>query len=236
MKILTRVLDLLYPPQCPYCQNILDNLRDPVCRSCVEKLPWLRGEQSQCKIEFAEGCVSPLRYEGMVREAILRYKFPGLAAYGKPMGVLMARCIRNHPEIQPNLITWTPLSHEHYRERGFDQAELLARSLGRELELPVEGTLVKIRNTARQSALTEKAQRKANAKGAYRVKENISLKGKYILLVDDVVTTKSTLEECARMLCVAGAEKIWCVTLAQAGKKMEKTVENSLNSRYNGMR
>lgn len=221
-----RVLDLLYPPKCPFCQDILVNPRDPVCRTCMAKLPWLQEAQRRCKIDLTQGCMSPLRYEGTVRDTIHRYKFSGIAAYGQPLGVLMAQCVQDHPEAQPNLVTWTPLSRKRRWERGFDQAELLARSLGRELKLPVESTLTKIRETPRQSSLKEKSQRKANVKGAYKVNESGDVKGKHILLVDDVVTTKSTLEECALMLRLAGAERIWCVTLAQAGKKMEKTVEN----------
>lgn len=217
--VLEWVLDLLYPPKCPFCQHILDEPRSPLCRSCMTKLPWLQGAHSQRKIDFAEGCVSPLRYEGAVREAIHRYKFSNIAAYGQPLGILMAQCVQDHPEIQVDMVTWTPLSRKRRWERGFDQAELLANSLGHELGLPVQGTLKKVRHTSRQSTLEEESQRRANVRGAYALRKHTQVKGKHILLVDDVVTSGATLEECAAMLRLAGAERIWCVVLAQAGKK-----------------
>ena len=219
MNPIAWLLDLLYPPKCPFCHCILEHSRKGLCPGCEEKLPWLYGEEGRREVDFTKGCFSPLRYKDAVREAVHHYKFSPTPAYGRPLGKILAECVRDYPEIQADMITWTPLSRKRRRERGFDQAELLARSLGEELDLPVMLTLQKIRHTQRQSSLDEESQRRANAKGAYRMHPRADVRGKRILLVDDVVTSGSTLEECAAVLRMAGAECIWCVTLAQAGKK-----------------
>ena len=219
VELITWVLDLLYPPKCPFCRRILENPRDAVCPTCEGELPWLSGDEGVCKVDFTQGCVSPLRYEDAVRETIHRYKFSPTPAYGQPLGQIMAQCIREHPEIQPDMVTWTPLSPKRRRERGFDQAELLACSLGADLGLSVRSTLKKIRHTKQQSSLEESGQRRANAKGAYEIHPKADVAGKNILLVDDVVTSGATLEECAAILRIAGADRVWCVTLAQVRKK-----------------
>ena len=214
MKLLDDLLDLLFPPKCPFCQSILETPADPVCPACQKSLPWLIGRAGERKVDFTRGCCSPMAYRGTVRKSIHRYKFSGVRAYARPFGVLMAQCVQDRPEIAPELITWAPLSRKRRRERGYDQGELLARAMAKRLGLPAVPTLVKARHTQPQSGLEEAGQRRANVLGVYRAPDAAA--GLRVLLADDVVTSGATLSECARTLLEAGAAEVWCVTLAQA--------------------
>lgn len=216
MNLGVAVLDLLFPPKCPYCHKILDNPRTPVCPSCQPKLPWLSGRAAERRVDFTEGCFSPLAYQGAVPEAVRRYKFGPVRACSTPFGAVMAQCLQDHLTQGADLITWCPLSRKRLRERGFDQAELLARAVGRELSLPVLGTLKKVKNTQPQSGLEEDSARRANARGAYIVLPGLELEGKNVVLVDDVVTSGATISECAGLLRMAGARAVYGLTLAQA--------------------
>jgi len=118
-------------------------------------------------------------------------------------------------------VTWAPLSRKRLRERGYDQAEILARGVGDQLSIPAVSLLEKVRHTQAQSDLKEESRRRANALNAYRLKPGAVVAGKSVLLVDDVVTSGATLSKCARVLLQAGAESVHCLTLAQA-----KTGEN----------
>ena len=216
MSARERVLDLIFPPKCPFCQSILEEPRAPVCRICQPKLPWLEGKAGERRVDFADGCFSPLAYRDRVPEAVHRYKFSRVRALGKPFGVLMAQCLDGRLDKGADLICWAPLSRQRLRERGFDQAELMAREVGRLLSIPAGPALQKVRNTAPQSELEEESARRANARGAYDVLPGADLTGKRVVLVDDVVTSGSTLSECAALLRQQGAEEVWCLTLAQA--------------------
>ena len=216
MKLLDDLLDLLFPPKCPFCQSILETPADPVCPACQKSLPWLVGRAGERKVDFIQGCCSPLAYRGAVREAIHRYKFSGVRAYARPFGLLMAQCVQDRPEMAPELITWAPLSRKRRRERGYDQGELLARAMAKRLGLPAVPTLVKARHTQPQSGLDSAEARRANALGAYALLPGAEVAGRRVLLADDVVTSGATLSECARTLLEAGAAEVWCVTLAQA--------------------
>ena len=105
-------------------------------------------------------------------------------------------------------VTWTPLSRQRRRERGYDQAQLLAKWVARELELPVLGMLDKVRDIPPQSGIQDDARRRANVLGAYRLRKDARPEGMNLLLVDDVVTSGSTLSECARLLS-AQARRRW---------------------------
>ena len=222
MNLREAILDLLFPPKCAFCGRILEEPRGMICPECQQKLPWLTGSAAERKVEFAEGCFSPLAYRSRVRDGVHHFKFRRCRASAAPFGRLMAQCARDHLREEPEAVTWAPLSRKRLRQRGFDQAELLARAVGKELGLPAEAMLEKVRDTQPQSALTEKAQREANARGAYRLLEGAQVSGRRILLVDDVVTSGATLGECAFLLKQAGAEKVWCLTLARAGQGMKK--------------
>ena len=217
MSLREKALDLLFPPKCPFCQQILEDPRAPVCPGCQAGLPWLTGPAAARHVEGTAGCFSPLAYRLSVPEAVHRYKFSRVRAYGKPFALLMAQCVRDRLAGEElDALTWAPLSRERLRERGFDQARLLAGLVGAELSLPAVPLLQKVKDTAPQSELKEAAARKANAAGAYALLPGAEAAGKRLLLVDDVVTSGSTMAECARVLTGAGAEKVWGLTLAQA--------------------
>lgn len=212
------VLDLLFPPKCPYCQRLMEGSYVPACAHCQPKLPWLVGGQAERKVDFTRGCLSPLGYRGSVVEAIRRFKFSGRASYARSYGILIAQCVRDNWNEPLDAVTWTPLSGPRRRSRGYDQAKLLAQWTARELGLPLLGMLDKVRDIPPQSELEEDAQRRANVLGAYRLRKGARPEGMRLLLVDDVVTSGATLSECARLLAGAGAESILCATLAQARK------------------
>lgn len=216
MSLREKVLDLVFPPKCPFCQKILDDPRAPVCPACRLDLPWLEEKAGERKVDFADGCFSPLAYRDAVPEAVRRYKFSRVRALGKPFATLMARCLGERLPQGADLICWAPLSRQRLRERGFDQAELMAREVGRLLSIPACPVLKKTRNTAPQSELEEASARRANARGAYVLLPGAEIQGRRVVLVDDVVTSGATLGECAALLRQAGAAEVWCLTLAQA--------------------
>ena len=216
MSVGEKVLDLVFPRKCPFCRSVLDDPQAPVCPQCQPELPWLMGGREERRVDFADACFSPLAYRGPVPEAMHRYKFGRVRALGKPLGVLMAQCLEEQLPDGAGLICWAPLSRERFRERGFNQAELLAREVGRRLSIPARPALWKLRNTGPQSELEAADARRANARGAYGLLPGVDLTGKRVVLVDDVVTSGSTLSECAALLRQAGAEQVFCLTLAQA--------------------
>ena len=228
MRVGEALLDLLFPPKCPFCQRLLHDPRAPLCPNCQASLPWLTGRAGERRVDFTQGCWSPLAYQAQVREAVQRYKFAPAPAYGRPFGLLMAQCARDQG-VEAELVTWAPLSKKRRRKRGFDQGELLARTVGECLALPVLPLLEKSRHTVPQSSLPDGAARRAKAVGAYSLLPGGRIEGGRVLLVDDVVTSGATLSECARLLCQGGAKQVLCLTLAQAGEGGDK-LENNRNN------
>ena len=211
-------LDLLFPPKCVFCHKILKSGERELCAVCQRELPWITGPAAEQSGEFFDLCASPLWYQGAVRESFHRYKFSGAVAYSKVYGRLMAQCVRDHLSGRWDLITWVPLSDARRKQRGYDQAMLLAEATALELGDVAAETLRKARHTSAQSGLTDDGARRANVLGAYQIVDPELVEGKRVLLVDDVITTGSTISECARTLRTAGAAEVVCVTLARARK------------------
>ena len=213
------LLDLIFPPKCVFCKKLLHKGEDGICARCQEHLPWCVGPEAEQTMEFISLCASPLWYQDEVRESFHRYKFKGSRGYAKVYGRLMAQCVRDHLAGRYDLITWVPLSEQRRKSRGYDPAMLLAEAAALELGDVAAETLVKVRDTGAQSGLgKDDSARRANVLGAYRPTDPELIAGQRVLLMDDVVTTGSTLSECARTLRTAGAADVVCVTLARARK------------------
>ena len=215
MNPLRALLDLLYPPRCPFCARVLERGEDRICVLCQRDLPWTDGPGPAP--EGCDLCLSPLHYRDGVRDAVHRYKFKGGAGLAELFGELMARCLSGHGEGAVDLITWAPLHPKGKKRRGYDQAELLARRAAEVRGIPAVPALEKVRVTEVQSQQNTEADRRANVEGAYRALPGLDLAGKRVVLVDDVVTTGSTLAECAACLRGAGAAEVTALTFARAG-------------------
>ena len=210
------LLDLLFPPRCVFCGKLLATGERDFCARCQRELPWLEGPAAEQTGEFFSLCAAPLRYQGVVRDSIRRYKFKGRQGYHKAYGKLVAQCVHDHLAGKYDLITWVPLSEKRRRERGYDQAFLLASAAALELGDVAVETLRKSRHTDAQSGLEGEAERRANVLGAYSAADPALVAGKRVLLIDDVVTTGATFSECARVLRTAGAKDVVCAALARA--------------------
>jgi ComF family protein len=216
MGIFANILDLFFPPKCVFCGKLLRKSTDGICPECAAGLPYTTGASVSQTGDFFDECVSPLRYEGNVRKSILRFKFKGATAYAEVYGHLLKDCISTHLAGKYDLITWVPLSRKRAKDRGYDQAMLLALAVALELDDVAVEALVKNVHVEAQSSLNDREARKANVSGVYEVKDRELIAGKRILLIDDIITTGSTLSECARTLLMAGAESVGCAALARA--------------------
>ena len=214
MGIISIFLDLLFPPKCTFCGRILNKGDDGWCDRCTESLPFTENFGKQDG-DFYDYCISPLYYGGDVRKSILRYKFKGASAYASSYGRLLADCIKECPGLEYDLISWVPLSTKRERSRGYDQAMLLALATALELDDVAVETLSKPVDVQAQSELGGKEERSANISGAYVASDPELVQDKRILLIDDVVTTGSTLSECAKVLLNAGANSVICAALAR---------------------
>ena len=211
------LLDLLFPPRCVFCRRLLHRGEEGICPRCQQELPWALGAEAEQTGEFFSLCASPLWYQDQVRASFHRYKFKGVRGYSRTYGRLVAQCVQDHLAGRYDLITWVPLSRARLRQRGYDQAMLLASAAALALDDVAAETLCKVRDTEAQSGLGKNdASRRANVLSAYQVTDHALVEGRRVLLIDDIVTTGSTLSECARVLRTAGAADVVCAALARS--------------------
>jgi ComF family protein len=156
-------------------------------------------------------------YEGALKEAIHTFKYGGVFSLVRFLGDLLQPTLQTLAREYPlDVMIPVPLHIRRLRERGFNQALLLVKELNRRIEISYEGrVLKKIKDTPVQSSL-KKRERRKNLTGVFQVKDMKALKGKSVVLVDDVYTTGATVNECSRTLLKAGAERVAVLTVARA--------------------
>ncbi|MGM9592840.1 MAG: ComF family protein [Candidatus Onthomonas sp.] len=221
IQLAAGLLELLYPPRCVFCAGVLPSGSPAlgICPDCGAALSRTGVSTVSQRGDCFSRCFSPLFYQGLAAQSIRRYKFSGKACYHQAYGPLLRSCLSHHLREAPDLITWAPLHRWRRYRRGYDQAQLLAREAGALWEQEPVRLLEKTRSTRPQSSLSAE-KRQQNVRGVYRlVPQCPSLDGKRILLVDDVITTGSTLSACAAVLTAAGAEDVICLTLARTRKE-----------------
>ena len=203
---------------CESCLEIIKNhSRKRKCLKCGRVIP-LEGESfcHDCQTEKFDFDIaaSVYIYEGTFKEALLDFKFHGGFYRAKIFGQLMAEAVKKSG-IKADYIIPVPITFNSIRKRGYNQATEMALCMKHYIKTPIiPGALIKKRKTAQQSALKPKERRK-NIKDAFKVsKLHINkIKGKSILLADDVITTGATASECAKTLKEAGAEAVNVITL-----------------------
>lgn len=208
---------LVFPAACPGCGAAFTGPAGfPLCAPCGAGLRTLPAPGSFHRGSSLDAALSPFLYEGACRQMILALKYHARLALVPFFARRMAEEVRRWlGEAPADLVVPVPLHPVRERERSFNQAQRLARDLAARLGLPCRTDLiVRARATAPQTRL-DRRERRRNLHGAFALREERGLRGATVLLVDDVLTTGSTAEACARLLKRAGAARVIAVTAAQ---------------------
>jgi len=224
-QVKTAFLDLLLPLRClgcgregdlicPSCRQSLPRIRLPLCQRCGATVS--EGNLCRSCINYPltiDGIRSVFLFQGTIRQAILQLKYRHLKTIAAPLGQLLAEHLSSHP-LKGEVLVSVPLHPKRLRQRGYNQASLLAKELSQLTGLPVvEDTLIRVRDAVPQARARSAIERRRNVKDAFVCHEG--LEGKQVLLIDDVCTTGATLDACATALKAAGASSVWGLTVAR---------------------
>ena len=230
-------LNFLFPPVCLFCEvglqshekiacsicmEDVEEIEDPFCKRCgiplsddgsiTKDCGWCRQIVPDVKI-----LRSAFKFGGLVENIVHNFKYNGWTGLSSLMAAGMYKVLSENKGLQGiDLIIPVPLHSVRKRERGYNQSELLSKELSKLSGIETEVNLLKrIRNTPSQTKLNFE-QRKANVGGAFRLKDSDEVKGANVLLIDDVLTTGSTVSACAEVLLDAGAGEVSILTYARA--------------------
>ena len=212
MKLYDWLMDTLFPPKCVLCRGLLKQEETDLCHACRAEAPGYPIRKT--KPQFLDSFAAVWYYEGSVRKSLLRFKFRGARSYAGCYGRQLAMVLSKKDPEGYDLLTWVPVSALRKLRRGYDQVELIANVVGRELGMEPMPTLKKIRHNRPQSRIADAAKRRANVLGVYRVVDPEVVSGKRVLLLDDILTTGAAMSEAARMLKTAGAKEVHSAAVA----------------------
>ena len=231
------LLGLIFPPRCQLCGSFDDA---PLCEGCLSEAVLIDAPDCfYCGVplqktvpggQLCSGCrdgrwMSGMRAVGLhvktLREAIIRYKFDGRTRLAAPFGEMLVDVMARETEEGGlpleacDALVPVPLHRNRRRWRGFDQAELLCDAIAETGQMAVwRDVLTRVRDTPPQVGVRG-SQRGSNVRGAFEVERPMRVQGASMILVDDVLTTGSTMEECARVLRLAGAAAVYGLTLSR---------------------
>lgn len=231
MKLLKTIERIVFPSRCVFCTEVLPfGNKELICDECASRIEEISGI-------ICEKCGRPIRYHGQcrqcnstkhrfdtafsvylykdeVRSAIHRFKYGSKGSYAAYFGRAMATFADYNDVPFVDYVVPVPVHKSRLRRRGFNQSELLARVYAEHRDETVLNLLVRIKHTKAQSGLNT-AQRLENIKGAFALADtDENIKGKTVLLIDDIFTTGSTLDECTRVLKKAGISKVYVLCLS----------------------
>jgi len=235
-EIFSAAASLLYPATCVVCsanvaraeylcgdcQQRAPRIVPPFCAKCSEPFPGAITQTFSCancehRVLHFDCAVAAYRSRGLVRRLVHQFKYARQRHLRHPIAAWLRETLHDSRlrGRHFDLIVPVPLHPARQRERGFNQAELLADLLAASINLPTQTVLERTRYTTTQTAY-DRAERMENLHGAFRLRKNRDVRGLHVLLIDDVLTTGSTLSECARVLRKAGAVSVHAATAARA--------------------
>ena len=215
-----RLTNLIFPPKCVFCSNVLVNSSDiNICRKCFDEIPFINMNDEEYfsifSTSFCDEVVCPCRYEGIIKKALTDFKFrdrPSL--YRALASIVLTKITEFIGEGDINIVSAVPLSRKRFRIRGYNQPELLASYISRELNVVNASNVVRRTKDTKKQASLDKEGRKSNVYNAFTVIDSKYVVNKNILIVDDIFTTGSTISECAKAFKNAGAAKVYAAVVA----------------------
>ncbi len=244
-RLLSRLPALFFPDRCLFCDEVIPYAEDGlcICSDCMSTQIFLANvhtctlcgcplppeehlcDTCQTHIHFFDRALSCMTYEKEIRSAILQFKFYHRIDLYRPMAALMVkRVLPFHQESPYDVVVCAPQSKKSYLERGYNQADLLAKRIAKDIKLPyIKNAFLKIKETPKQSTLSYK-ERMKNVEHAFKLNDTTpSLCNKRIILVDDVLTTGATADSLSKLLKRAGAAYVLVLTVAATEKDRLET-------------
>ena len=225
-RLASSVLELLMPLSCAVCHRegrhlcldceaALPRLEKPYCPTCAEPRSSALCRWCAEMPPAIDGIRAPYLMDGVVREMVHSLKYQNLRASAPDLGRLLATFLERNPTGADVLVP-VPLHRRRESERGYNQSKLLAKELGKNIGLLVETrALRRTKNSPPQVSIAGHEERRRNTEGAFECTS--SMDGQRVLLIDDVVTTGSTMSACASALKAVGARSVWGLALARQG-------------------
>lgn len=212
--MLDYILEVVFPSVCGICGKLS---KDDLCKKCEINIKENQIKLiSQYKNTHFDECIHMYKYEGIIREKIIEYKFQDKSYLYKTFSKMILKNEKMCGILKKyDIIIPVPIHRKRKKKRGYNQTELIVNFLGKQLNLEIcKNVLFKSKNVISQSELN-KVDRKNNVKDAFIIKNAVKVNNKKILLFDDVYTTGSTVEVCSRILKEAGASKVGVLTIAK---------------------
>ena len=230
--LLRRLIGTIYPPRCVLCGSPGFDDMD-ICATCYHNLPWIEAACTQCALPLATGSgdqlncgrcqqkppafdhsVSLFSYRDDAIKLVQQLKFNEKLVNSRLLGSMLAAAIKNHAVEAPDCILPVPLYTKRMRQRGFNQSIELARVVNKACNIPMNvRSVIRVRDTRSQTAL-DKQQRRKNVRGAFQIAH--AFDAQHIAILDDVVTTTSTVNELAQLLKRAGVKRVDVWSIARA--------------------
>lgn len=224
-KLKEFILNIFLPKRCIFCGKMLDyNAYLSICKKCV--VPALAKEKPKRDFDqkYFDSCLCATYYENYTRRAMIKFKFKGITNLSNTFAHMMIIKIKEDWRfVTSDFIISVPLSKKRLKQRGYNQSHLLAKKVANELKIPyIENLLIKTKDIPRLSKLSL-AERRKIVKGVYKFNNNFDIKDKSIVLIDDIFTTGSTVNECARILKKNGARNVFVITACETRKNFYGT-------------
>lgn len=210
------MLDLLYPPICGICNKI--NKKN-LCTRCIQNLrPYEINKIEDYRndeTKYFDYLVKTFKYEDIIRNKIIDYKFNEKAYLSKTFEKMITKNEKIYSFLKKyDIILYVPMFKKRKLERGYNQTEIIAKQLGKNLGISLEkNNLIKLIDTKKQSTLT-KLERAENVKNVFAIQKPDRIINKNIIIFDDIYTTGNTVNECSKILKKAGAGEIAVITIA----------------------
>ena len=202
---------------CLFCQDNKEDLEGYICQLCREKIDHDH-KSLKTQSPYLESSYYSIYYNRFIKSIIHDFKFNDKSYLYRPFGDLLLETINRHTiDNDIDVIYYVPLHRRKKARRGYNQSQLLASYLSKNLSIPLSNNLKKFKSTKDQHRLN-KIQRQTNLLDSFTTKNDQEVKGKNILLIDDLITTGATLDECARLLKAKEANKVIGLCLASANQ------------------
>ncbi|MDR7869445.1 MAG: ComF family protein [Tissierellaceae bacterium] len=219
MEYIKAISSLLFPTKnlCYLCKETKDHIDSYICSDCLNLLQIVHKEVD-IHSSFINKAYYTLIYNRYIRDIVADYKFNKKSYLYKPLGELMLETIREKNILGIDLIMYIPSHRRKEAQRGYNQAELLATYIGKQINIEVShNNLVKLKYTRDQNKLN-RFERLGNLYGSFKVKNREEIKAKRILLIDDIITTGATMEECSKELIKNEAKEVLGLALTSSKK------------------